>query len=200
MLRRSIEPSQYTSLAYTDRLADAGIAPSVGSKGDAYDNAMAESLNGTYKWELVKTRRWKSRSELELATVEWISWYNHTRLHGEIGDVSPAEFEAEWRARTAEPMLARPNRDDCTQPGGTQCATETESLERVSIPPAGNEFGHRIASSLTAGSTVEETSGFGQLAAGIGYVLNTKLASVCSACQSTHAVRADRDLDDKLPL
>ncbi len=116
--RREVEPgqlvahsdrgSQYTSFAFTDRLAEAGIAPSVGSKGDAFDNAMAESLNGTYKWELVKQRRWKTRSELEIATVEWINWYNHTRLHGEIGDVSPAEFEAEWRARVGEPMLTGP--------------------------------------------------------------------------------------------
>ncbi len=118
--RRSVQPgslvahsdrgSQFTSFAYTDRLHEAGIAPSVGSKGDAFDNAMAESLNGTYKWELVKQRRWKTRSELELATVEWISWYNHARLHGEIGDIPPAEYEAEWRAKTGEPMLTEPKR------------------------------------------------------------------------------------------
>lgn len=99
-----------TGFAYTDRLHEAGIAPSVGSKGDAFDNAMAESLNGSYKWELVKQRRWKTRSELELASVEWISWYNHTRLHGEIGDVPPAEFEAEWRARTGGLMLPEPKK------------------------------------------------------------------------------------------
>jgi putative transposase len=108
LVAHSDRGSQYTSFAYTDRLHEAGIAPSVGSKGDAYDNAMAESLNGTYKWELVKQRRWKTRSELELATVEWISWYNHTRLHGEIGDVPPAEFEAEWRIRTGGLMLTEP--------------------------------------------------------------------------------------------
>lgn len=116
--RRDVEPgalvahsdrgSQYTSFAFTDRLAEAGVAPSVGTKGDAYDNAMAESLNGTFKWELVKQRRWKTRAELEIATVEWINWYNHTRLHGEIGDVSPAEFEADWRTMTEEPMLTGP--------------------------------------------------------------------------------------------
>lgn len=108
LVAHSDRGSQYTSFAYTDRLHEAGIAPSVGSRGDAFDNAMAESLNGSYKWELVKGRRWKTRSELELATVEWISWYNHTRLHGEIGDVPPAEFEARWRSKTGEPMLARP--------------------------------------------------------------------------------------------
>lgn len=118
--RRAVEPgslvahsdrgSQYTSFAFTDRLHDAGIAPSVGSKGDAFDNAMAESLNGTYKWELVKPRRWKTRSELELATVEWINWYNHARLHGEIGDIPPAEYEQAWRSKTGEPMLTEPKR------------------------------------------------------------------------------------------
>lgn len=105
LVAHSDRGSQYTSFAYTDRLHQAGIAPSVGSRGDAYDNAMAESLNGSYKWELVKGRRWKTRSELELATVEWINWYNDVRLHGEIGDVPPAEHEAAWRARSREPML-----------------------------------------------------------------------------------------------
>ena len=66
---------------------------------------MAEALNGTYKSELPKRRRWRSRTELELATVEWINWYNHTRLHGEIGDVPPAELEAEWHRQNGEPML-----------------------------------------------------------------------------------------------
>ena len=110
LVAHSDRGSQYTSFAYTDRLHEAGIAPSVGSVGDAYDNAMAESLNGSYKWELVRQRRWKTRSELELATVEWINWYNHTRLHGEIGDVPPAEFEAEWRSKTGGPMLIKPKR------------------------------------------------------------------------------------------
>jgi putative transposase len=110
LVAHSDRGSQYTSFAYTDRLHEAGIAPSVGSVGDAYDNAMAESLNGSYKWELVRQRRWKTRSELELATVEWINWYNHTRLHGEIGDVPPAEYEAEWRSKTGEPMLTEPKR------------------------------------------------------------------------------------------
>lgn len=108
LVAHSDRGSQYTSFAYTDRLHEAGIAPSVGSVGDAFDNAMAESLNGSYKWELVKQRRWKTRSELELATVEWINWYNHTRLHGEIGDVPPAEYEATWHAENEVLMLTGP--------------------------------------------------------------------------------------------
>lgn len=110
LVAHSDRGSQYTSFAFTERLHEAGIAPSVGSVGDAFDNAMAESLNGSFKWELVKQRRWKTRSELELATVEWINWYNHTRLHGEIGDVPPAEYEAAWHAEKEVPMLTGPER------------------------------------------------------------------------------------------
>ena len=97
MLRPPIESGQYTSFRYSDRLAEVGIAASVGSKGDSYDNAMAESLNGTYKSELVTLHGpWRTRAALELATIEWIDWYNERRLHGEIGDIPPAEHEAAW--------------------------------------------------------------------------------------------------------
>jgi putative transposase len=86
---------QYTSFRYSDRLVDAGIAASVGTKGDSYHNAMAEALNGTYKTELVKLHGpWRTRAALETATINWISWYNATRLHTELGDVPPAEHEA----------------------------------------------------------------------------------------------------------
>ena len=73
MLQRLLEPEQYTSFRYSDRLAEAGIAASVGSRGDSYDNAMAESLNGTFKAELVKLHGpWRTRSQLEIAIIEWI--------------------------------------------------------------------------------------------------------------------------------
>jgi putative transposase len=78
--------SQYTSLRYTQRLADLGIAASVGSVADAYDNAMAESFVGTLKTELVNDR--------DIAVVEYLGWFNHTRLHASLGDVPPAEIEA----------------------------------------------------------------------------------------------------------
>jgi len=88
---------QYTSFRYTDRLDQAGIAASIGTVGDSYDNAMAEALNGTYKSELVKLwGPWRTRIQLELATIEWIDWYNAVRLHGAIQDVPPAEHEADW--------------------------------------------------------------------------------------------------------
>jgi transposase InsO family protein len=89
--------SQYTSFRYSDRLSQVGIAASIGSVGDSYDNAMAESLNGTFKAELVHLHGpWRSRAQLELAIIEWIHWYNTVRLHGEIGDIPPAEKEAHW--------------------------------------------------------------------------------------------------------
>jgi putative transposase len=85
--------SQYTSADYTQELDDAGVLASVGSVGDAYDNAMAESFVDTFKTELVADRVWRSRSQLELAVVEYISWFNHERLHESLGDRSPVEFE-----------------------------------------------------------------------------------------------------------
>lgn len=88
---------QYTSYAFSDRLADAGIAASVGSRGDSYDNAMAEALNGSYKHELYKLHGpWRTRAALEIKTIEWIEWYNQRRLHTQLGLVPPAEYEARW--------------------------------------------------------------------------------------------------------
>jgi hypothetical protein len=107
VLRRPVESTQYLSIRYSDRLAAAGIAGSVGSKGDSYDNAMAEALNGTYKAELVKLHRpWRTRHQLEVATIEWIDWYNHRRLHREIGLVPPAELEAHWHAQNRPVITA----------------------------------------------------------------------------------------------
>lgn len=85
--------SQYTSAAYTQELDDHGVLASVGSVGDAYDNAMAESFVDTFKTELITDRSWRSRSQLELAVVEYIAWFNHERLHESLGDRSPVEFE-----------------------------------------------------------------------------------------------------------
>jgi putative transposase len=85
--------SQYTSAAYTQELDDHGVLASVGSVGDAYDNAMAESFVDTFKTELVADRVWRSRSQLELSVVEYVSWFNHERLHESLGDIPPVEFE-----------------------------------------------------------------------------------------------------------
>jgi putative transposase len=85
--------SQYTSAAYTQVLDDHHVLASVGSVGDAYDNAMAESFVDSFKTELIADRVWRSRSQLELAVVEYISWFNHDRLHESLGDIPPIEFE-----------------------------------------------------------------------------------------------------------
>ena len=94
---------QYVSIRYTERLAEAGIEPSVGSKGDSYDNALAETINGLYKTELIRKRApWKSREAVELATLEWVAWFNHHRLLEPIGYIPPAEAEAKYYRRLAE--------------------------------------------------------------------------------------------------
>ena len=93
LIHHSDRGSQYTSVDFTKALADHGVTASVGSVGDAYDNAMAESFVDTFKTELLADRVWRTRGQLELAIVEWIGWYNTRRLHGELGDIPPLEYE-----------------------------------------------------------------------------------------------------------
>ncbi len=94
--------AQYVSIRYSERLAEAGIEPSVGSTGDSYDNALAETINGLYKAELIHQRGpWKTREAVELATLQWVSWFNNKRLMGPIGYIPPAEAEANyWQGHT----------------------------------------------------------------------------------------------------
>ena len=102
VLRRPVEYAQYVSIRYTERLAEAGIEPSVGSKGDSYDNALAETINGLYKAELIHRRTpWKTKESVELATLEWVSWFNHHRLLEPIGYIPPAEAEANYYRQLA---------------------------------------------------------------------------------------------------
>jgi putative transposase len=97
LVHHSDRGSQYLAIRYTARLAEAGIASSVGSKGDSYDNALAETINGLYKAELIRRRGpWRTAAEVERATAEWVAWWNHQRLHGSCGRVPPAEYEADW--------------------------------------------------------------------------------------------------------
>ena len=84
---------QYVSIRYTERLAEAGIEPSVGRVGDSYDNALAETINGLYKAEVIHRQSWKSREAVELATLTWVDWFNHRRLLAPIGNIPPAEAE-----------------------------------------------------------------------------------------------------------
>jgi putative transposase len=96
VLQRLVEPAQYLAIRYGERLAEAGAVTSVGSKGDSYDNAAAESLNGLYKTELIHRRSWRSYDDVEIATLEWVDWFNHRRLHSACGDIPPVEFEQQY--------------------------------------------------------------------------------------------------------
>ena len=102
LIHHSDRGSQYVSIRYSERLAEAGIEPSVGSKGDSYDNALAETINGLYKAELIHRRApWKTKESVELATLEWVSWFNHHRLLEPIGYIPPEEAEANYYRQLA---------------------------------------------------------------------------------------------------
>jgi putative transposase len=101
LIHHSDRGSQYVSIRYSERLAEAGIEPSVGSKGDSYDNALAETIKGLYKAEVIHRRSWPTRESVELATLEWVSWFNHHRLLGPIGYIPPAEAEANYYRQLA---------------------------------------------------------------------------------------------------
>jgi putative transposase len=102
LIHHSDRGSQYVSIRYSERLAEAGIEPSVGSRGDSYDNALAETINGLYKAELIHRRApWKTKESLELATLEWVSWFNHHRLLEPIGYIPPAEAEENYYRQLA---------------------------------------------------------------------------------------------------
>ena len=94
---------QYLSIRYSERLEEAGAAPSVGSKGDSYDNALAETVNGLYKTELINRETWANAAAVELATAGWVEWWNSARLHSALGYVPPAEYEALALAASLQP-------------------------------------------------------------------------------------------------
>jgi putative transposase len=97
LLQRPIEFAQHLSMRYTERLADAGIAPSVGSRGDSYDNALAESVIGLFKTEVIQRKGpWRHLEAVEFATLDWVDWFNTRRLLEPIGYVPPAEYEAQY--------------------------------------------------------------------------------------------------------
>ena len=104
--------SQYTSVAYTERLAEIGARPSIGTVGDSYDNALAEAVNALYKTELIKRQGpWRNAEHVELATLAYIEWFNHRRLHSEIGDIPPAEIEANhYHHQRAQQQVPTPTR------------------------------------------------------------------------------------------
>ena len=107
LVHHSDRGGQYVSLRYTQRLAEAGIEPSVGSVGDSYDNALAETVIGLFKAEVIHRRGpWRSLEAVEYATLEWVDWFNHRRLLEPIGNVPPAEAEARYYEQTEALSLA----------------------------------------------------------------------------------------------
>ena len=112
---------QYLAIRYTERLADAGAVTSVGSRGDTYDNALAESFHGLYEAELIhKQGLWRGLDDVEFETLGYVDWFNQRRLHGEIGMVPPAEFEAAHYASAVAPPV-------CT--GASNCAVDVDRVE-----------------------------------------------------------------------
>ena len=107
LIHHSDRGVQYVSIKYTERLVAAGIEPSVGSVGDSFDNALAETINGLYKTEVIRRRGpWRNLEAVEFATLEWVDWFNHRRLLEPIGNIPPAEAEARYYALLEEPALA----------------------------------------------------------------------------------------------
>jgi putative transposase len=107
LIHHSDRGSQYVAIRYTERLLDAGIEPSVGSVGDSYDNALAETINGLFKTEVIRRRGpWRNLEAVEFATLEWVDWYNNRRLLEPIGNIPPAEAEARYHAAQQEIALA----------------------------------------------------------------------------------------------
>jgi transposase InsO family protein len=106
LIHHSDRGVQYLSIRYTERLDEAGIAPSVGSVGDSYDNALAETINGLYKAEVIRRNGpWRNLEEVEFATLEWVDWFNNRRLFEPIGNIPPAEFEAMYYQRQETPTM-----------------------------------------------------------------------------------------------
>lgn len=109
LIHHSDKGVQYVAIRYTQRLADAGVVASVGSTGDSYDNALAEAFNSLFKAELIRNRGpWRSIDDLEIAVAEYIDWFNHRRLHGEIGTIPPVEYETHHYRLHNVPALAGP--------------------------------------------------------------------------------------------
>jgi len=106
LVHHSDAGSQYTSFAFNQVLDDHGVLASIGSVGDAYDNALAESFVDTFKTELIADRVWRTRTQLELAIIEWVAWFNNDRLHESLGDLPPAEFETLSTSSTVDLFIS----------------------------------------------------------------------------------------------
>ena len=128
MLLRLVESGQYLAVRYTQRLAEVGAVASVGSTGDSYDNALAEAFNSLFKAELVRNKGpWKSIDDLEIAVAEYIDWFNHRRLHGEIGLVPPVEHEDDYYRHTPWRLPSPRQFRASTEPGTRQSVVAFEA-------------------------------------------------------------------------
>ena len=146
--------SQYTSEDYTQTLDDAAVLASIGTVGDCYDNAMAESFVDSYKTELIADRVWRSRGQLELASVEYVSWFNTQRLHESLGDIPPVEFEALHATEIA--ATASISGDGSLAPAARRPADE---LTERRIEPVGVDFGPSLPVLSENGSAAQANSG-----------------------------------------
>jgi len=143
--------SQYTSIDYTQTLDDHGVLASVGSVGDAYDNALAESFVDSFKTELIADRVWRTRPQLELATVEYVGWFNHSRLHESLGDIPPVEYEQHWRLLTTATI---PNRSDQSVAATAARAAESVTARRllaIGAQTVGNGADYRPPAAIASG-------------------------------------------------
>jgi transposase InsO family protein len=105
--QKGVRGVQYVSIRYTERLAEAGLEPSVGSVGDSYDNALAETINGLYKAEVIHRRpSWRTREDVEWATLNWVDWFNNRRLLEPIGNIPPSEAEANYYLQIPESAMS----------------------------------------------------------------------------------------------
>jgi hypothetical protein len=138
VLRGPVESEQYTSIDYTQTLDDHLVLASIGTVGDALDNAFAESFVDCYKTELIADRVWVSRAQLELATVKWVAWFNHDRLHSALGDIPPIEFEQNHAAMTAPDAPISPNGSVAEV-----CARAADGLTTRRNSPNGVDFAAR---------------------------------------------------------
>jgi transposase InsO family protein len=132
LVHHSDRGTQYLSMRYTERLADAQIAPSVGSRGDSYDNALAESIIGLFKTEVIRLKGpWRHLEAVEFATLRWVDWFNHRRLLEPIGYVPPAEYEARYYGQVGGHELAASRPDE-----GRSAASSTPHLSPSRRPPS----------------------------------------------------------------
>ena len=132
LIHHSDAGSQYTSIDVRQVLDDHDLLASIGSVGDAYDNAMAESFVDSFKTELIADRVWRTRTQLELAIVQWVAWFNNDRLHESLGDIPPAEFEAAHRAQTPRAQAASSAEEGTTPTAGLHAARYVSSTPTYS--------------------------------------------------------------------